>query len=126
MSTGIRRVRRCRNITTPGVDLSVAAAHMRLPKEQSHLDAQNLQVLPHHEAKKLSIPVSEKGIAEVDLEVTVMVDLVSPKRPSADDRVAISRHEDRVVTDHEVDLGTGIWRNRVNTVVSVVDGYTKY
>lgn len=55
-----------------------------------------------------------------------MVDPANPKRHSEDDQVATSRHEDRVVTDHEVDLGTEIWRNRANIVVSVVDGYIKY
>jgi len=88
-------------------------------------DAQNLQVLPHHEAKKQNIPVSEKDIAEVDPEVTVMVDLTNPKRPSEGDQVVISHHEDHVVTDHEVDLGIEIWKNRANIVVSA-DDCTKY
>lgn len=71
-------------------------------------DARNLQVLPHHEAKKQSIPISGKDIAEVDPEVTVIVDPTNQKRHNEDDQVATSRHEDHVVTDHEVDLGTGI------------------
>lgn len=75
--------------------------------------------------KKQSIPISEKGIAEVDPEVTVIVGLANPKRHSEDDQVVTNHHEDRVVIDHEVVHGTGIWRNRANTVVSV-DGYTKY
>lgn len=124
--TGIHRVHRCQNITMPGVDLSVAAAHMQPPKERNHPDAQNLQVLPHHEAKKQNIQISEKGIAEVDPEVTVIVDLANPKRLNEDDQVATSHHEDRVVIDHEVDLGIGIWRNQANIVVNVVDDYTKY
>lgn len=75
--------------------------------------------------KKQNIPISEKGIAEVDPEVTVIVDPTNPKRHSEDDQVATSRHEDRVVIDHEVDHEIGIWRNRANTVVSE-DGYIKY
>jgi len=76
--------------------------------------------------KKQNIPVSEKGIAEVDPEVTVMVDLTNPKRSSEGDQVVISRHGDHVVTDHEVDLGIEIWKNRANIVVSAVDDYTEY
>lgn len=72
------------------------------------LGAQNLQVLPHHEAKKQNIPVSGKDIAEVDPEVTVIVDPANQKRHNEDDQVVTSRHEDHVVTDHEVDLGTEI------------------
>ncbi|KYN10884.1 Cyclin-L1 [Trachymyrmex cornetzi] len=95
-------------------------------KSPSCYNAQNLQVLPHHEAKKQSIQISEKGIAEVDPEVTVIVDLANPKRLNEGDQVATSHHEDRVVIDHEVDLGIGIWRNQANIVVNVVDDYTKY
>lgn len=76
--------------------------------------------------KKPNIPVSEKGIAEVDPEVTVIVDPANPKKHSEDDQVATSRHEDRVVIDHEVDHEIEIWRSRANTVVSGVDGYIKY
>lgn len=78
----------------------------------------NLQVLLHHEAKGQNIPTSEKDTAEVDPEVTVIVDLANLKRRSEDGQAAINRPEDREVTDHEVDLETGIWRNRANTAVS--------
>lgn len=76
--------------------------------------------------KKQSIPVSENGIAEVDPEVTVTVDPANPKRHSEDDQVATSHREDHAVTDREVDHEIGIWRNRANTVASVIDGYIKY
>lgn len=85
-------------------------------------DVRNPQVLPHHEAKRQNIPTSEKEhTAEVDHEVTVIVDLANLKRRSEDGQAAINHHEDREVTDHEVDLEIGIWRNRVNTAVSVDD-----
>jgi len=102
------RVHQYRNTTMPGVDLSVAAAFTQFPKEQSHLGVQSLQVLPHHAAKKQSILVSEKGIAEVDLEVAAMIDPAEPKRRSGEDQAATSRQEDRAIVDHEVDLGTRI------------------
>ncbi|KYN42496.1 Cyclin-L1 [Trachymyrmex septentrionalis] len=95
-------------------------------KSPSCYNVQNLQVLPHHEAKKQNIQISEKDIAEVDPEVTVIVDLANPKRLNEDDQVVTSHHEDRVVIDHEVDLGIEIWRNQANIVVNVVDDYTKY
>jgi len=75
--------------------------------------------------KKQNILISEKGIAEVDLEVTVIVGPANPKRRSEDDQVVTNHHEDLVAIDHEVVHGTGIWRNRANTVVNV-DGYTNY
>lgn len=78
----------------------------------------NPQVLPHHEAKGQNIPTNVKDTAEVDPEVTVIVDLANLKRRSEDDQAAINRPEDREVTDHEVDLEIGIWRNRANIAAS--------
>lgn len=58
-------------------------------------------------AKERNI-LSEKSTAEVDLEVTAIVDLVRPKSHSEDAQVAISRRADREVTDREVGPGTEI------------------
>lgn len=85
-------------------------------------DDRNPQVLLHREVKGQNIPTNEKEhIAEVDHEVTVIVDLTNLKRRSEDGQAAINHHEDREVTDHEVDLEIGIWRNQANIAVSVDD-----
>lgn len=68
--------------------------------------------------KGQSIPSEKDSTAEVDPEVTVTVDPANLKRLSEDDQAAINRHEDREVTDREVDLETGIWRNRANIAAS--------
>lgn len=63
--------------------------------------------------------LNEKSIAEVDLEVIVIVDLANLKKRSEDDQVVINHHEDHEVIDREVDLGTEIWKNRANIVASI-------
>lgn len=68
--------------------------------------------------KGQSIPSEKDSTAEVDLEVTVTVGPANLKRLSEDDQAAINRHEDREVTDREVDLETGTWRNRANIAAS--------